>query len=176
MRCSSCGHENIAGVDLCDACHAPLSEVFETADLDAAMDHNLRTEPIRALSPARPFTVSPNDKVRDVIALIVKKKIGCALVVWCDTLVGIFTERDVLMKIGCDIDKVADSPVRHFMTPAPESLTELDSIAFALNRMAVGDFRHIPIEEDERPVGVISVRDVLQYLTDHYPELLTQSN
>ena len=46
------------------------------------------------------------------------------------------------------------------------------ALAFALNRMAVGDFRHIPIEQDERPVGIISVRDVLGYLAGKFPEIL----
>jgi len=171
MRCPSCGFENLAGADWCEGCKQPLAGE-EPAGADAGLERDLRTDPVSLLRPARPITVSPNDAVGDVVRLLAERGIGCALVTWCDALVGIFTERDVLMKIGDRYAAMKDMPVRHFMTPVPESLASEDSIAFALNRMAVGGFRHVPIEKDERPVGIISVRDVLDYLARHFPELL----
>jgi len=172
MKCPACGFDNIEGVDCCEGCRAPLTEADASLDQDNLLEHNIRYDPISSLSPTPPITVSPNDKVADAIRLLSEKRIGCALVVWCDAIVGIFTERDVLMKIGTRIADAANSPVRHFMTPLPQTLSEDDTIAFALNRMAVGDFRHIPIEKDERATGIISIRDVLAYLTEHYPELM----
>jgi CBS domain-containing protein len=107
-----------------------------------------------------------------VLALLARRDIGCALVVRDDTLLGIITERDVLMKIGVNLDEYGGRPVEEFMTPAPETLLATDPIAFALNRMAVGWYRHVPIEKDGKPTGVISARDVLGYLTRRVPELL----
>jgi CBS domain-containing protein len=117
-------------------------------------------------------TVSPTTTVREVIQLLATNNIGAVLVVWVDALVGIFSERDALLKIGDRIEEVAHEPIRHFMTPAPETLGCDDTIAYALNRMAVGDFRHIPIEQGEKPVGIISVRDMLRYLTRKFPKIL----
>jgi CBS domain-containing protein len=53
------------------------------------------------------------------------------------------------------------------MTVNPATLRARDKIAFALHRMNVGGFRHIPIlDDDDRLIGVISIRDILRYLTD----------
>jgi len=108
--------------------------------------------------------------------MLAEHNVGCVLVVFCDVPVGIFSERDLLMRIGDRLDELGDHPIRHFMTPAPETLSPDASIAFALNRMALCDFRHIPIEQNERPVGVISVRDVLRYVGQQFPEILAPTN
>lgn len=60
-------------------------------------------------------------------------------------------------------------PVKSVMTPNPETLEPEDSIAFALNKMSVGGYRHIPIVDGAKPVGVLSVRDVVDFLVDLFP-------
>ena len=60
-----------------------------------------------------------------------------------------------------------DGPV---MTRNPETLEPDNSIAFALNKMSVGGYRHIPIVEGDKPIGVLSVRDVVDFLVDLFPE------
>ena len=92
------------------------------------------------------------------------------MVVYDDALIGIFSERDLLMKIGDRFSALADRPIRDFMTPAPETLSGQDPIVFALNRMDVGHFRHIPLEENERPVGMVSTRNILQHLAGCDPD------
>lgn len=171
MNCPYCGQEYIVGADLCEGCHQPLTDIVPSASSKTAFQKGIESSTLADLKPVPPITVSPSDKVGDVIRLLSERNIGCVLVVWCDALVGIFSERDVLLKIGTRIDELANEPIRHFMTPAPETLTAEDSIAFALNRMAVGDFRHIPIEADEKPVGIVSIRDVLGYLAEHFSEI-----
>jgi CBS domain-containing protein len=140
------------------------------------MEENVETRTLADLNPAPPVCVPPTARVGEVVRLLAEKNIGCVLVVWCDALVGIFSERDALMKIGTRFDELADNPIRHFMTPAPETLSPDDTIAFGLNRMAVGDFRHIPIEEDEHPVGIVSIRDLLRYVTEQFPECLATAD
>ena len=98
-----------------------------------------------------------------------EKKFGCILVARNGELQGILTERDIvfrLMSRGKDLSKI---PVSEAMTPHPETLAEEDSLAFAVNKMSVGGFRHIPILREGKPVGVISVRDVLRYLSKLFP-------
>lgn len=176
MKCPDCGHVNIAGADLCEACSQPLVSLEAPAEPKTHIEESIQTDPLSRLRLVKPVTVSPSTTVGEVIQLLAEKNIGCVLVVWVDALVGIFSERDALLRIGCRLDDVANQPIRHYMTPAPETLTAQDTIAFALNRMAIGDFRHIPIEEDEKPVAITSVRDVLGYLTEQFPEILSKAS
>ena len=56
-------------------------------------------------------------------------------------------------------------PVEPFMTPNPETVTAEDTLAFALHKMDIGGYRHLPVLTDDRPSGVISVRDLLRHFT-----------
>ena len=58
-----------------------------------------------------------------------------------------------------------DLPIEKFMTPNPETVTADDSLAFALHKMDVGGYRHLPVLQDASPIGVISVRDMLRHIT-----------
>ena len=81
-------------------------------------------------------------------------------------LVGIFSERDALMKLNTETPKLRDRPISQFMTPDPVTLEANDKIAFAVHKMNVGGYRHVPILFDGKLVGVISIRDILRYLTE----------
>jgi CBS domain-containing protein len=174
MRCPLCGCDNLDGVDVCEACNGSLAGELPDNLRRTPLEDRITRTPLSALKPHWPMTVAPSDTVGEVIALLARRNIGCALVVQDEKLVGIFTERDALMKIGDSLDAVGPLPVRHFMTPAPETLLLTDPIAFALNRMAVGGYRHIPLVQDGKPAGIISVRDVLAYLARHFPEVLRE--
>ena len=100
---------------------------------------------------------------------------GCVLVTEDGTastrLIGIFTERDVLYRIVDRGRNPAVIPLGDVMTPDPQAVPDEASIAWILNQMAVGGFRHIPVVDDaHRPVFVISIRDVVQFLVDFFPE------
>jgi CBS domain-containing protein len=128
------------------------------------------TDPIATLKPKPVATVRPNTSVIDAVHLMVQKKIGCVCVTEKDKLLGIFTERDVLRKIvapGADPKKTL---VQEVMTKNPETLTARDRIAFALNKMHVGGYRHIPIVEGDKLVGIISQRDVADLIVELFPE------
>ncbi len=118
------------------------------------------------LGPRTPVVVPPTAPVGDVLRLMIDRRIGCALVVEGDKLVGIFTERDALLRINTDIQRCRNEPVSQFMTPDPVTLEETDKIAFALHKMDLGGYRHIPVMKDGRVHGIISIRDILNYITD----------
>ena len=176
MICPSCGHVNLAGADVCESCEDSLLEAESARPMATVLEEGIQADPVSVLRPVTPVTVEPTARVRDVVRLLADHNIGCVLVTFCDALVGIFSERDLLMRIEDRIDELADHPIRHFMTPVPETLTADDSIAFALNRMALCDFRHIPIEENECPVGIVSVRDMLRYVALQFPEVLAPTS
>ena len=94
-------------------------------------------------------------------------RVGCVLVVEDARLVGILTERDLLLKLE---QGGLDQPLRLLMTPEPEVLKADDPIVYALNKMSVGGFRHVPlVDAERRPVGVISVKDIVDYICDFFP-------
>ena len=103
---------------------------------------------------------------RDVLRLMVERKIGSVFVVEDDRLLGVFSERDALIKLNTDVDKLSDKPISDFMTSKVETLDDSAKIAFAVQRMDLGSFRHVPIVNEEgTPVGVISARDILRYVS-----------
>ena len=86
----------------------------------------------------------------------------CLLVCDGDRLQGIFTDRDAVMKAA---DKrLGLYTVADFMTPDPVVLRSEDTLAVAIHKMAVGEFRHIPITDDGRPIGVVAAADIFRHL------------
>ena len=135
------------------------------------LDSMTLQEPIQHLDlRAAAVCVEEETEVAEAIRLMQKHHIGCVLVQAEGVLVGIFTERDVIHKLLRTAKDLRAVPVGAFMTPDPETLTLSDSIAFALNKMSVGGFRHIPLVDDrQRPVGVVSVKDIVDYLAEFFP-------
>lgn len=125
---------------------------------------------IRALEPKAAVSVTESASIAEAIALMIEQKVGAVLVVRQGRAVGIFTERDVLQRVAISgIDR--GLPVSEVMTPNPEVLSLDDGIAFALNRMIARGFRHVPIvDKADRPVAVLSVREVVSYVVSLLPD------
>jgi CBS domain-containing protein len=125
--------------------------------------------PISKLMPRDPVLIESTATVAQAVQVMNVNHTGCVLVQEHGRLVGIFTERDVISKVFglADCHSVSVSAV---MTRDPEVLESKDELAFALNRMSVGGYRHIPIVEKGKPVGVLSVRDIVHFLADLHPE------
>lgn len=164
--CPDCGHENILGADECEECRQSLSQLSSSAPA-SDIERSLLEDSIHVLAPRRPLTVEPNTPVGDVLHILVDESIGCVLVVDDEQIVGIFSERDALMRLNVSASELMDKPVSQFMTPSPETLEESDKIAFALHKMDLGGYRHVPILSGGKVTGVISIRDILRYLTEH---------
>jgi CBS domain-containing protein len=142
----------------------------EFEEHEALISHGLLTSAISVLQPRQAVSVELDTSVAEAVALMNREKIGALLVVVEGRLTGIFTERDVLFKIagrGLDFRQIQ---VGAYMTPDPESLGPNDKLAYALNKMVVGGFRHVPIVDGERrPVAVVSVRDVVEFIVARFP-------
>lgn len=173
MICPDCSHDNIEGVDVCEACGQPLSQF----DLLCASDleESISKHPITVLAPRKPATVAAKVSVQAAIDEMVERKIGCLLIVDGDQLVGIFSERDVLNKVTPEMGAL-QKPVSEFMTVKPMAIRKQDSIAYALHSMDIGGYRHLPVVDDNgRPTGIISVRDILRFLCVRFAEIRTKS-
>jgi CBS domain-containing protein len=165
LVCPYCDHDVIEGADECEACGQPLTE-FNLPVPATPVERALLTDRIKLFQGRQPLIVSPTMPVREVLRLMVDNKVGCVAVVEKKKLAGIFTERDVLLKIGERAGELGTHPVSEFMTAKVESLPATAKIAFAVHRMDLGGFRHIPVTNtDGEPTGIFSVRDILAYLT-----------
>ncbi|MEX2315817.1 MAG: CBS domain-containing protein [Pirellulales bacterium] len=163
--CPYCEAENIEGADLCEQCNESLMEMSFRVPA-SSVEADLLRDRIERLWPKSPSTVPPTMPVGQVLKKMVDETIGCVMVVDGGKLVGIFSERDALMKINTDAPRLADRPISQFMTAEPVTLEANDKIAFALQKMNVGGYRHVPILFHGKLVGVISIRDILRYLTE----------
>ena len=136
------------------------------------LDNRTIREPLRVLNPRSPLSVAPTATLREAVTIMREHHIGCVLVVEDDRLKGILTERDLLLKME---GAALDEPVVRFMTADPETLELDDPIVWALNRMSVGGYRHVPLVDREgRPVAILSVKDIVHYIVALFPnEVLT---
>jgi CBS domain-containing protein len=169
MECPACGHEFIQGQDSCEHCRADLTQLGppgRVGDPRSGRLHDLILEdPLSQLNAPRPLTLKPTDTVLSAVKLMRKHRFGSVLVLNAEgALEGIFTERDLLRSPVLDLLSPANVALREVMTPRPQTLSEDDTIAHALNRMAVGGYRHIPIVRDGVPVGFVSIRGILSYI------------
>jgi CBS domain-containing protein len=164
--CPYCDSENIVGADSCEHCGQPLNEL-DLPTPATEVERSLLRDRLATIPPNEPVvTVSPTDSLRDVLKLMASRSIGCVLVTEDNKLIGIFSERDVVTRVGPNVEQLYEKPVRDFITTGPQTLDPEAKVAFALHRMAVGHYRHVPIvDQKSRPIGIVSVRDLLGFLT-----------
>jgi CBS domain-containing protein len=163
--CPYCQAENIEGADECVECNESLVDLSVRIPA-TSVEADLLRDRIERLWPKSPSTVTPDTPVGTVLKKMVDERIGCVMVVDKGKLAGIFSERDALMKLNTDARRFLEKPIAQFMTPDPVTLETNDKIAFALQKMNVGGYRHIPILFNGKLAGVISIRDILRYLTE----------
>jgi CBS domain-containing protein len=152
------------GVDLLDEELASFDEPRRPSA--GVLDQSRIREPLRLLGPRKPLCLSPDATLADAVRLMREHHVGCVLAVEHDRLIGILTERDLLLKLETiDLSRT----VRELMTPDPEVLQPDDPIVYALHRMAVGGYRHVPLVDDAgRPVGILSVKEIVHYVVSFF--------
>ncbi|MEE8170295.1 MAG: CBS domain-containing protein [Phycisphaerae bacterium] len=163
MRCPSCGEENIEGMEQCEHCRADLTQLF-AASGPSPLEARLAADSVAAVKLRKPIVVGPETRVSEAVDRLCAQRFGCALVMNGDKLIGIFTERDLLTKVMTAGASARQRPVRDFMTPDPQTVTLQDPLASAMKHMVVGEYRHLPVIDDGKVAGVLSVRDLLGYL------------
>ncbi len=165
MICPHCGHDNLPGSEECSHCLMDLTQL-DRPIAHTRIERSLMEDPVSVLQPKKPITVRPHVTVRATMEILLDQDIGALLVVDDHgKLLGIFSERDLLTKVAGLHESYDGLPVRQFMTANPETVTATDTLAFALHKMDVGGYRHLPVLKDGLPVGVISVRDMLRHIT-----------
>jgi CBS domain-containing protein len=105
------------------------------------------------------FSIEPTMTVAEAATVMGERKIGSALVMDGDALAGIFTERDIVRALGEHFD-AAGHPVSEWMTRNPMTVPPDTAVEEALRTMLDRGFRHLPVTDGERIVGIVSMRDL----------------
>ena len=114
--------------------------------------------------PAEIFTVPASASVHEAVKRMIDERIGSVLVVDEGRLVGIFTERDVLVRVvGANRDAMT-TPVSFVMTHNPVSIDSSTTVQEVLDVHGGKEFRHLPVIDDGHLIGMISFRDILRWI------------
>lgn len=168
MICPACGEENIDGAEACEHCGQDLTYLSRPR-AHSLVEKAIHKEKVNALRPHPAVTVPQNRKVKDVLVSMVMHKDGCAVVVDdAGAPVGIFSERDLIMKIAGREESLLDHPVSEFMTTDPVTIEADAPIAYALHQMDLKGYRHLPLVKDGKPVGMVSVRDIVTFIGNRF--------
>ncbi len=134
-------------------------------------------KPITCLHPAHPICIEPGTSLKRALALMQDEHVGCLLIAKDYKLHGIITERDFTMKVFALEVNLEEQTVDEFMTPDPEVLHQKDPVIYAINRMNIGGYRHIPLMDDyERPLGIISVKDLITFVAENSADLFSSES
>jgi len=109
----------------------------------------------------KPVTASPEITVAAAARLMKEHRIGAILVIRDGELAGIFTERDALFRVIAEGRDPVKTRVAEVMTANPRTIAPDRPFGHALHLMYEGGFRHVPVVDNGRPLGVVSARDAL---------------
>ena len=161
MICPQCGFENIQGEDECANCGFDLMSVDIPAP-SSEFEAEMVVIPLADLRHHKPLTIAPTATAAEAVSQMQQAGAGCLIVEEGGRVRGILSERDLVMKL--DHAKLDGVTVADLMTADPVVLRPDDSIAVAINKMAVGGFRHIPLVVDGQATGIVSARDVFKHI------------
>lgn len=162
MLCPACGTDNLIGADVCDNCGSELAGgVPQPA---TTFQGQLLGVKVGDLALSEPNLVDVGSDASEAIGRMQREEADCVLVMDGERLVGVFTDRDAVLKVaGRTSGPLA---IRDVMTRDPVVLRDDDSVAVAIHKMAVGGFRHVPILRAGRPTGVVSAKVIFQHLAE----------
>ncbi|MBI5911525.1 MAG: CBS domain-containing protein [Betaproteobacteria bacterium] len=107
------------------------------------------------------LTAPPETTVSDAAKLMAKKNVGAVMVVENELLVGIFTERDAVFRVIAQGRNAQTTSLAEVMTTAPQTVDQDKSFGYALLMMHENGFRHVPVVEKGKPIGIVSSRNAL---------------
>ncbi len=132
----------------------------------------LAATPIGDLTLRKPAHASPDDKLIEVVATMREHRRGATIVGnESEPLQGIFTERDLMLRVDHSTQSWHEQSVKEVMTKNPKPISSKESVATGLRRMKEGGFRHLPVvDENGKPIGLLSIRDIIGYIAENFPE------
>jgi CBS domain-containing protein len=115
-----------------------------------------------AIATQKPHTAPSSTTVAAAAHLMKKHGVGALMIVERHRLAGIFTERDALFRVIAEGRDPEKTPVAEVMTSNPRTIEPDRPFGHALHLMYEGEFRHVPVVENGKPLGMVSARDALE--------------
>ncbi len=142
------------------AADPPLADLEDVKVREATMTVSI----ILAAKGREVVSVEPNATLASAVALLAEKRIGAVLVLGVDRrIVGILSERDIVRVLAERGASALDEPVSRIMTRNVSICTDRETVSSIMERMTEGKFRHVPIVDQGRVVGVVSIGDVVKH-------------
>jgi CBS domain-containing protein len=134
------------------------------------MLEKIAATPISELELREPARASADTPLIDVITRMREMRRGAAIIEESGSLAGIFTERDLMLRVDHMSQSWHRRPVGEVMTRELVVVSGRDSLSVALKKMKKGLFRHLPVDLGPgKPVALVSIRDILAHLVEFYP-------
>ena len=105
-------------------------------------------------------TFPPTATIREVVDTMAKRRFGAVPITENDRLIGIFSERDLLVRVVAERKDPETTPVSEVMTANPDTVRSSDSVLHALELMNQHGYRHLPVVDGTQLVGIVSIRDL----------------
>jgi CBS domain-containing protein len=118
------------------------------------------------------YSVRPDDIVFDAIKLMVDRTIGAVIVMDGDTLVGILSERDYARKVAVVGKNSRETPVRDIMTAKVMTVSSVSTIEDCMEIMSAKHIRHLPVVDNGKVVGMVSVGDIVTMIIHSQKETI----
>jgi len=109
------------------------------------------------------ISIEPDIKLSEAVKILSERRIGAVPVIRNQRLEGILSERDIVRVVGTHGAGVLDQPVSAVMTRKVVACHEKDTVAMIMERMTMGKFRHLPVMDGDKIVGLISIGDVVKW-------------
>lgn len=120
------------------------------------------------------YSVAPTDSVRRAIEVMATRHVGALLVMSEGALVGIISERDYARKVILMNRQSQDTPVGDIMTSPAVTVTPADTVHHCMQLMTEGRFRHLPVVDGGRVVGILSIGDLVKAVIEEQTEQIEQ--
>jgi CBS domain-containing protein len=109
-------------------------------------------------------TIEPGSSLAEAIKVLAEKRIGAALILGADRrIAGIISERDIVRALAERGAAVLGEPVSQTMTRKVETCNQNETVATIMERMTAGKFRHMPVVDQGRLVGIVSIGDIVKH-------------
>jgi len=142
-----------------------------TSRLKGPTDFKETTMTVRAILDTKGhhiLSIEPEEKLSAAVKILGERKIGAVLVMSNGGVEGILSERDIVRVLGERGASVLDEPVSEVMTRKVVSCRQSDTVSAIMEMMTNGKFRHLPVVEGERVVGLISIGDIVKWRVQEY--------
>lgn len=110
--------------------------------------------------------VTPGISVFDALKIMMEKNISALLVIEDDELKGIFTERDYARKVILQGKSSKETLLGDIMTSNPYTITSAETVENCMQTMTDRHFRHLPVVEDGKVIGIISIGDIVKHIIE----------